>query len=338
MRRKRRKRKTATGGQEAAPQRRVRTKRKIVTQKQKVMNLWRLCFNDSEDFIQRYFKKIMPLNTLYTSMDGNQVVASLQTMHPFFKYYGKLLHCRYIYGVCTHPDYRRQGRMSELLNQLIEETNRIGTAFLLLIPAEDWLFDVYRQFGFTEAFFIEDKIVTMERSPKHPSLIRPVNFQTHRQADYCEQRLQQYPLHIWADSSKFRFAVQDARSEGGDCFYYLEDREIRGVIIAAPRGDEVFVSLLLADTEAIERDLLAHVARRFGCPTVHYRVMSTQGKGRPYAMAILSNPKSAFPIWKENHPDSQLTLEEFLQFDNQQRIDLLFEPKKEKSYLCLMMD
>jgi N-acetylglutamate synthase-like GNAT family acetyltransferase len=53
----------------------------------------------------------------------------------------------YIFGVATHPDYRRQGLSARLMGEVLENLSGFDAA--VLIPGVPSMVDFYRRFGFT---------------------------------------------------------------------------------------------------------------------------------------------------------------------------------------------
>ncbi len=54
----------------------------------------------------------------------------------------------YLYSVCTAKSHQGQGVMSEFLPEIIKEINKAGYVATFLVPAEIWLIDYYKKFGF----------------------------------------------------------------------------------------------------------------------------------------------------------------------------------------------
>jgi hypothetical protein len=52
----------------------------------------------------------------------------------------------YIFGVATHPGYRRRGLSSRLMREVLDDLD--GFSFAVLIPAEEPLVSYYKRFGF----------------------------------------------------------------------------------------------------------------------------------------------------------------------------------------------
>ena len=68
------------------------------------MDLWRLCFEDTEEFIRFYFsKKYKEENTLvYWDKQGDVIAALQMPLYPI-TFAGTLVQAGYISGACTHP-------------------------------------------------------------------------------------------------------------------------------------------------------------------------------------------------------------------------------------------
>mgnify|MGYP000214160018 CR=1 FL=1 len=83
--------------------------------REKVKNLWKLCFNDSEEFTELYFRLRYNNDINIAIQSGEEVIAALQMLPYPMTFEGEDIHTAYISGACTHPDYRNRGVMHELV-------------------------------------------------------------------------------------------------------------------------------------------------------------------------------------------------------------------------------
>ena len=67
-------------------------------------------------------------------------------------YHGTEIDVNYIYGACTLPSERGQGLMRQLIQKAFEVMKNRRVALTVIIPAAPWLFDYYRDLGYTEVF------------------------------------------------------------------------------------------------------------------------------------------------------------------------------------------
>lgn len=71
------------------------------------------------------------------------------------------LKAAYIYSVCTAKHYQGQGVMKGFMEEILGELRAEGYALAFLVPAEDWLVEYYKRFGFVW----QDGII-YEKAPK----------------------------------------------------------------------------------------------------------------------------------------------------------------------------
>ena len=117
-----------------------------------VRQMWKICFEDTEEFMDIYFsKKYKEENTLIY-FEGDEAVASLQMLPYTINFYGENIPFAYLAGLCTLPKYRQRGYMAQLIHEahkIIEERN---IPLSILIPAEDWLYGFYEKYGYEQVF------------------------------------------------------------------------------------------------------------------------------------------------------------------------------------------
>jgi len=116
--------------------------------REQVKSLWKLCFDDSEAFIELYFRLRYNNEVNLAIQSGEEVIAALQMLPYPMTFCGQTVPTSYISGACTHPDYRSKGVMRELLSQSFARMLRNGVLFSTLIPAEPWLFGYYAKAGY----------------------------------------------------------------------------------------------------------------------------------------------------------------------------------------------
>ncbi len=127
--------------------------------KEQVKSLWKLCFDDSEAFIELYFR-LRYNNEVNLAIQSGEEDCCAPNAYPM-TFCNKIVPTSYISGACTHPDYRAKGVMRELLSQSFARMLRNGVLFSTLIPAEPWLFGYYAKTGYTPAFRISHKVFSL---------------------------------------------------------------------------------------------------------------------------------------------------------------------------------
>lgn len=120
--------------------------------KEQVKALWKICFDDSEEFVEMYFRLRYKTEVNVAIQSGDEVISALQMLPYPMTFGGETVQTSYISGACTHPDFRSKGVMRELLSQSFARMLRNGVHFSTLIPAEPWLFDYYARMGYASVF------------------------------------------------------------------------------------------------------------------------------------------------------------------------------------------
>lgn len=112
------------------------------------MSLWEKCFPDDSGFNEYFFSNIYkPEYNLLLLKDN--FLCSMAQMLPYEMINKQNIESvTYIYGACTHPDYRRQHLMDRLLKKSFEIDKQNNKFATILIPQEKWLFDFYKPFGY----------------------------------------------------------------------------------------------------------------------------------------------------------------------------------------------
>ncbi|MDR1743750.1 MAG: GNAT family N-acetyltransferase [Dysgonamonadaceae bacterium] len=117
-----------------------------------VRTMWKLCFNDSDAFMELYFReKYRPDSTLIYYHEGI-AAASLQMLPFRFRFWGKEIPVVYLSGLCTLPDFRKRGFMGRLIRKSFDEMGRNGIALAVLVPQDKAVMRYYETFGFARTF------------------------------------------------------------------------------------------------------------------------------------------------------------------------------------------
>lgn len=110
--------------------------------------IWKVCFGDSDEAIDSFFKGAYNENTTLILLHKDTVVSMLSMLpvelnSPVGKTYGY-----YVYAVATLPEYQGRGYMKLLENECTKFATENGRQFCLLVPATDNLFYMYGKLGY----------------------------------------------------------------------------------------------------------------------------------------------------------------------------------------------
>lgn len=134
--------------------------------REKVKALWKLCFDDNEEFVEMYFRLRYNNEVNIAIESGDKVIAALQMLPYPMTFCGCEVPTAYVSGACTHPDHRNRGVMNRLLSESFSRMYRNGILFSTLIPAEPWLFGYYARTGYATAFRYEKRTYRLPEKEK----------------------------------------------------------------------------------------------------------------------------------------------------------------------------
>ncbi len=126
--------------------------------------IWRMCFDDSADYVRYFFDYKYNPNTcaVYVDETIGRPVAMLHMLEGFITEDSEIIPIQYIYAAATRPDYQNRG----IMKQLIEFARRCaeirGQKYLVLVPGSRELFRFYEKQGFHRCFKLRSVYMTRQ--------------------------------------------------------------------------------------------------------------------------------------------------------------------------------
>lgn len=117
-----------------------------------LQELWARCFADTQEERDWYFQNLYQPQEILADFEDRVPVAMLQMLPTALSAGNKTCPAAYLYGVCTHPDHRRQGRMRALLETAHQTLREQGVAYAFLKPEDP---AVYQPFGYVMTGFLQ---------------------------------------------------------------------------------------------------------------------------------------------------------------------------------------
>lgn len=279
--------------------------------KEQVKALWKLCFEDSEEFVEMYFKLRYKNEVNVAIQSGDEVISALQMLPYPMTFCGEMVQTSYISGACTHPDFRGKGVMRELLSQSFARMLRNGIQFSTLIPAEPWLFDYYKRMGYATVFQYSVKEMTLpEFIPSKEIAVNAVSKPQDEVYSYLNKKLSERPCCIQHSAEDFQVIMADLPISGGNLFVAKQANEIRGVAIIYKGKNCIIINELLAEDKDTEYSLLFAIKQYTGCN--HIIQLLPPDKELPQhslGMARIINAKEVLQIYASAFPGDDMQLE-----------------------------
>lgn len=280
--------------------------------REKVKKLWKLCFDDSEDFIDMYFRLRYNNDANIAIQSGEEVIAALQ-MLPYPMTFGKEeINTAYISGACTHPDYRNRGVMHELLSQAFTQMLHNNVAVSTLIPAKPWLFDYYARAGYAPIFnygrstFIASGASVLPKA----AVLKATNEYKKEVYEYLNRKLKERACCILHTEEDFRIILSDLRLSHGHIYTLNYGGSIVALAVAYPADkSNWYIAELVSDTPEMSSLLLLRICERINMPSI--RVLTPPEAGQsvhPLGMARIINARMILQLYAAIHPELELNI------------------------------
>lgn len=190
--------------------------------------LWEVCFPDDTGFNAYYFQHTFSLDATAVSVQEGRIAAMVQMLPYTLLSNGEAVPATYIYGACTHPDFRRRHLMSELLQWSFSRDIQHKIAASVLIPQEKWLFDFYRPFGYQPAFTLH----TIAFTEQQPIMQKGLRAMTPQDLPACEalyrSQLADCPLTVLRTPEQWQAQLTMFEALGGSALVLEHEDAILG--------------------------------------------------------------------------------------------------------------
>ena len=119
--------------------------------------IWRLCFGDSNSFIDYYFLHRFKADQTVV-LQGEGIISAMLTIIPtqLITSKNKKINSAMLYAIATHPDFQKRGFASQIVEFTNEYLGNQNIDISILVPANPELFNFYRKLGYIEGFNIHE--------------------------------------------------------------------------------------------------------------------------------------------------------------------------------------
>lgn len=277
--------------------------------REKVIKLWKQCFDDSDEFIRFYFtRKYRNENAMVCEDQGN-AIAALQMLPYPMSWENTELQTSYISGACTAPEARNRGIMTQLLTESFRHMKTGGIALSTLIPAESWLFDYYRKQGYATVFNYSLETykipATLPLSAHALRIDQYENTITSRLYTYFNRQMHLRPCCIQHTPEDFSAIAEELYLNGGKLFLVYEHTpdEPAGMALAFPLQDKIRIQEWFYDTEDCRQMLLGSVAQTWHREEIECKTLPCGSSIHRYGMARIINVNFMLEHYATQHPD-----------------------------------
>jgi predicted acetyltransferase len=307
--------------------------------KDQVIALWKMSFDDPDDFTRFYFDRVYREENVLTLCENGNVISALQ-MRPYeMSYCGTTLPVAYVCDVCTLPSERGKGRMSRLMRQALDVMRERGYTLTTLIPASEGLFHLYERFGYATAFDHSSEVHFAEDTPPELPFCRMVSCRqlpTETAFAYYDFKQRERPCALLHSAADWEILLQDCRLVGGDAWLALWHDIPVGVALAAPNEGMLQVRELVCDDPDISYTLVQHILAQSGCDTAFVCRSPILSTARPYGMARVLDRERMTDLYLSYHrPEDTASLQDT---DIGRLTQTLLRYDQREAWMNLMLD
>lgn len=285
-----------------------------MTRKAQTRQLWQLCFDDTDAFLDLYFTERYRDGLNYVVNLNNRVVSALQTIPYTMKCFQKHFPVAYISGACTDPEHRRRGAMEQLLNDVHLDLFRKGVWLSTLIPSDEYLWSYYRRASYAPVFVesvkeISPEDINAELLPTY-GVVKELKRIDEDVYEFFRAECEKRTATILHDAVDLNIVVKDLLLDEGTVLAFYEFERIIGIAFAKPKEDYILVTELIAEDVMAEQALLLALFNCYALPKIICNApVHLKTNMRPKGMARIINAFKLLTLYAAQYPDDSMYID-----------------------------
>jgi predicted acetyltransferase len=278
--------------------------------KNQIKTLWTEIFDDSKKFVDFYFDNFFSTQRNIFIEQNGKVISALQAIEFPMKIYDKTVPTRYLSGIFTDKNFRKQGFMRQIMQKTHRQLYKDEVWATTLIPSKKELFDIYKKFGYEAIFKIDfEKYFFTDNLQKVDYKI--VNLQKNERKiafEYFNKKCSERKISLLATEEYFETVCDLFDLEKKQILLAKSNKEIVGMAFTGENGE---ISELFFDNDNIKRKLLNKILQSFDLKEINLQIYA---QNQDFGMLRIINAEN-FLIWfAQNNFDKEFS---FNIFDNE---------------------
>jgi len=308
---------------------------------QQIIDLWKISFGDTDDFIRLWFDRVYKDENTFTIEKNGRIVSALQILPYEMTYCGTIIPAGYICGVCTLPSERGKGFMNQLMLQALEEMRNRKYALVILIPATHWLFDYYRRFEFADAFDYSIEEIYGNTAASYPDsgirIISQENFSVDTMYAYYHLKQRERDCSVLHSAYQFETVRRDWNLAKGEIWMAFKNEQPAGLAFSISKDHEtVSIREILYDCTEVKNALVQCILNHYQLPKAALRLPPTPSNSVPYGMARIINKAHMIELYRSFH--NQPPLPDYKNKDIPTLTQILLKYEQRQAFMNLMLD
>ncbi|MDL2265372.1 GNAT family N-acetyltransferase [Parabacteroides sp. OttesenSCG-928-G07] len=313
--------------------------------KEQIKQLWKTCFDDSDEFIRFFFDQIYNEKNVVSIKESGKVVSVMQILPYEMTWCNTIIPVSYVYAACTAPEMRNRGLMGKLIEKAHKQMLERGDCMSILIPANSSLFEYYRKQGYTEVFdHTQSSISIKDIDLKNEHETDKVNIlkkdDDGKWFHFFDKKLRQRSICVLHSQTDFNRLLEEYPLSGGQVVCIADDNEDpSGIAFIANHSNRVVVKELIATNTNAESALLRSAALLNNTEHLYYTKPSSQRSNtKRYGMGIILNREYMIKQWLKNQTSSTVKYDELMVMDSGDLTNKLMNYPEREAYFSLMLD
>lgn len=206
-------------------------------EKTQVKNLWKYCFDDTDEYMDYYFTKRYEYENNYIIKDDDEVISSLMTNKYSLKINDEIKNVSYIVGVSSSAVHRGGGYASILIKRTLTELYEKGEDITMLMPIDSY---IYTRYGFANIYNMLELDIPIDRIKINKTNLKAVYYED----DIMEHLIEIYNKSMSSigsyfarDDSYFQNMIDEVKLEGGKIIICYEDDRPIAYMIFYPKHE-----------------------------------------------------------------------------------------------------
>ena len=236
--------------------------------KQDIINIWKTCFGDSEEYINLFLKNNLVGNCVLW-LEDNIAVSMLFLIDCNLKIKENTYFGKYIYAVATLPQYRNKGYTTKLLD-FVNSTLATNQSydFTVLVPSEKELFNFYGKRGYQTDLFCEKGNVKKDKQLGNIYKLTNINYVEYKN---LRDKFLKDNYIIWNEEFiKYCFSENELCG-GKQIKIYQNQQEVAIAIVAKIKNNLVVKEIIFKNNFINKNDVFKVLLNEFNCESLQYR-------------------------------------------------------------------
>lgn len=279
--------------------------------KERVRELWNLCFNDDEAFTELYFSMRYKDEVNIAFEKEEKIISALQILPYPMTFHQTIIPIGYISGACTHPDYRKIGAMKQLLKSSFTRMLENEIYLATLIPANEPLFDYYSNMGFSSVFdYSEEKIEVNQLSKDRSLTIEILEIFDEEIYTFFNDNMCKRDCCIQHTPEDLRVIFAATRLEKGTVYSFKLDNQIVGLAFVSNNDKKInILELVTKDKEEVRTKIIEEIAAITKSDEINILYLPTLDIKRHLGMARIINAEKLLSLYAKQYPKIDICFE-----------------------------